>query len=130
VRFPIVALGVLSCAACASSPLMQAKWLERDYNNKIGVLEYLDQGVSSIIEMRRNDALTKMEEFCKPTSYRLIKEFAGSKEISRGGSGSSMTMLAGSNGGAGSKIVVINIDQQQTEIPVRINFNYMVFKCR
>jgi len=113
-----------SATSFARWPSMQAKWIERDYEKQIGVLEYLDQGANSVVEERRLDSKEKMNEFCGAKKYKIVKEVSGTKEY--GGRSGGVTTVAVSDR---RHIIVIKIGTEQTEVPVQMNYNYIAFKC-
>jgi hypothetical protein len=121
----ILLLGVMiSVPTWARWPSMQAKWVERDYEKQIGILEYLDQGASSVIEERRTDAKEKMAEFCDSSKFKIMKEISGTKEF--GGRAGPATTVAISNG---SRNVLIQIGSEQKEVPIKMSYNYLAFRC-
>ena len=118
-------LGLLiSLPALARWPSMQAKWVERDYEKQVGVLEYLDQGASSVIEERRTDAKEKMTDFCGPRKFKIVKEVSGTKEF--GGRAGPVNSVAISDG---SRIVLFQIGAEQKEVPIKMSYNYLAFRC-
>ncbi len=124
------ALFLIGLSSCASWPSMQAKWVERDYNSQTGVLEYLDQGASSAIETRRSNAYAKMREFCGTKSYKIIREISGTKEYGGKSESEGVSVIAVSKNGDWSKVLVLNVGSKSTEVPIQMNYNYLVFNCR
>jgi hypothetical protein len=113
--------------AHAGWAVMQAQWVQRDYDRHTGVVEYLDQGADSVVDSRRSDAFKKMQEFCGAKKYRIVKEVADRKEY---GGGRSRPAFAASFSDRGSgRMISLVIDSARTQFSALANYNYIVFKC-
>jgi hypothetical protein len=64
----IVSLSILFLLASCS-----AKFVHKDYKNKRGVVSFMNEGASSVIDARREDAEKKMASFCKG-NYEILAE--------------------------------------------------------
>lgn len=63
-------LTTVLCSGCATS-----SWVTREYQPyKAGAVKFLDAGADFIIESRRQDAMSKIQEFCGPDNYTILKE--------------------------------------------------------
>ncbi len=111
----------------AFATIMDANWVLKDHEKRTGVLEYLDQGASPVKEMRRRDALAKMEEFCHPNKYKLLTETAGTKQY---GDDHRPAKTFGAIVSKGKSLeIVFSQTEGNNSFPVLVNYNYLAFKC-
>lgn len=63
----VVVLSVF-LTSCASS-----KFVHKDYENRKGVISFLNNGADFVIDQRREDATKKMKQFCSGP-YKILAE--------------------------------------------------------
>lgn len=68
-KYTLLLIGSLFVASCS------AHWVERQYvPYRAGVVGYLNQGADAVIDDRRQDALSKITEFCGADGYTIMGE--------------------------------------------------------
>ena len=124
--FCIIFLLSILLSGCAS------KFVHKDYQNKKGIVSFLNNGADFVIQQRRNDAEVKMKQFCHGT-YTLLAET--NKESYAGTVSSlnstSQTNVSGNinNNGSFSGTSSTSSQAWGTSYATHWNHLYLFFKC-
>ena len=73
----------IGLSACSAKMVQTSDDAGGKVDKRWGVVEYLNQGCCGTIDARKQDARTKMKNYCAPKSYRVVD--AGEINQSQGG---------------------------------------------